>query len=80
MQEGIGDIAAIQRRVAAEYGITFADIRGPRRSQPIARARQMAMWLAWKETQKTMTQIARAFDRHHTTVLHAIKKHGGIAQ
>ena len=40
----------------------------------IARARQLAMYLARELTDLSLAEIARGFDRDHTTVLHAIRQ------
>jgi chromosomal replication initiator protein len=45
----------------------------PRRSPRVAHARQLAMYLARELTPLSLTEIARGFDRDHTTVLHAIR-------
>lgn len=60
------------RRAAREAGCRPDDILGPRGSAHIAAARQRAMADAhaggW-----SLTRIAQAFRRHHTTVLHAVR-------
>lgn len=65
-------IAHIQERVAREFGLTTYQIKSPRRTRSIARPRQLAMYLAQRITRKSLPTIAEAFDRDHTTVLHAI--------
>ena len=45
--------------------------RGARRGSPASR--QLAMYLARELTPLSLTEIARGFDRDHTTVLHAIR-------
>ena len=46
----------------------------PRRSRPLARPRQMAMYLAKKLTSRSLPEIGREFsNRDHTTVIHAVK-------
>ena len=46
----------------------------PRRSRPLARPRQMAMYLAKKLTSRSLPEIGRRFaNRDHTTVIHAVK-------
>ena len=46
----------------------------PRRSRPLARPRQMAMYLAKKLTSRSLPEIGRKFsNRDHTTVIHAVK-------
>ena len=45
-----------------------------RRSRPLARPRQIAMFLAKKLTTRSLPEIGRRFaNRDHTTVIHAVK-------
>ena len=45
-----------------------------RRSRPLARPRQIAMYLAKKLTTRSLPEIGRKFaNRDHTTVIHSIK-------
>ena len=45
-----------------------------RRSRPLARPRQLAMYLAKKLTTRSLPEIGRRFsNRDHTTVIHAVK-------
>jgi len=45
-----------------------------RRSRPLARPRQVAMYLAKKLTTRSLPEIGRRFaNRDHTTVIHAVK-------
>ena len=45
-----------------------------RRSRPLARPRQLAMYLAKKMTTRSLPEIGRRFaNRDHTTVIHAVK-------
>ena len=45
-----------------------------RRSRPLARPRQIAMYLAKRLTTRSLPEIGRKFaDRDHTTVIHAVK-------
>ena len=53
--------------------MTLDELLSPRRSARIARARQLAMYLARELTPLSLTEIARGFSRDHTTVLHAIR-------
>ena len=66
-------LRAIQDAVCAAQGITREELLSPRRSTRIAHARQLAMYLARELTPLSLTEIARGFDRDHTTVLHAIR-------
>ena len=46
-----------------------------RRSRPLARPRQIAMYLSKKLTTRSLPEIGRKFGgRDHTTVIHAVKK------
>jgi ATPase involved in DNA replication initiation len=65
----------IQRKVAEHYNIRLSDMHSARRSQAIARPRQIAMFLCKVLTQRSLPDIGRKFGgRDHTTVIHAIKK------
>lgn len=68
-------IEDIQKRVAEYYGIKVSDMQSARRSQNVARPRQVAMYLAKALTSRSLPEIGRKFGgRDHTTVLHAVRK------
>jgi chromosomal replication initiator protein len=68
-------IEDIQKRVAEYYGIKISDMQSARRSQNVARPRQVAMYLAKALTSRSLPEIGRKFGgRDHTTVLHAVRK------
>jgi chromosomal replication initiator protein len=72
-------IADIQRRVARHYGVTRADMLSPCRMRPIARPRQIAMYLARQAGGHSLPQIGMLFGgRDHTTVLHAVAVIGAL--
>lgn len=66
-------IEEIQRKVAEHYNIRVAEMTSKRRDRPVARPRQIAMYLSKELTTKSLPDIGRAFDRDHTTVIHAVK-------
>jgi chromosomal replication initiator protein len=66
-------VDAIQDAVCAVSGLTRSELVSRQRSAPVARARQLAMYLARELTPLTLAEIARAFDRDHSTVLHATR-------
>jgi chromosomal replication initiator protein len=69
------DARQIQEAVATKLGLSVDDILSPSRAAPVARARQLAMYLTRKLTELSLPATARAFNRRdHTTVLHAIRK------
>ncbi len=66
-------VAAIQEAVASVAGISRADLLSAKRSPQVVRARHMAMFLARELTPLSLVQIARDFNRDHSTVIHAIR-------
>lgn len=72
--EWVPPIRRIARAVAAREHISVEALMGPNRSDQLARAR----WLAWFAgalmTRSTLSAQARAYNRHHTTVMHGITK------
>ncbi len=67
-------IASIQEKAAALFGIRFADMRATGRTQAVTFPRQIAMYLARQLTHASLAEVGRAFDRDHTTVLHAVDR------
>ena len=63
----------IQEAVSSVLGVPRAELLSTRRTPRVARARQLAMYLARELTSLSLAQIAREFDRDHSTVLHAIR-------
>jgi chromosomal replication initiator protein len=66
-------VTDIQRRVARHYGLPIEIMRSPRRTKDIARPRQVAMYLAKNMTRCSWGQVARRFDRDHTTIIHGVR-------
>jgi chromosomal replication initiator protein len=69
-------VSEILDATAQEFGLQPTDLRGKSRRQPIARARQVAMFLARDLTEHTPDQIGTVFGRDRTTVNHAVKQIG----
>jgi chromosomal replication initiator protein len=70
-------VQAIQEAICSVCSVSRQDLLSAKRSSRISRARQLAMYLAREETSISLAQIARAFNRDHTTVLHAIRAVAG---
>lgn len=68
------DVSAIVKRVAAAFGVTEKELLGTSRLRGVLRSRQVAMYLARELTGLSLPRIGAAFDRNHTTVLHACRK------
>ena len=64
---------AIQDAVCAVNGLTKQELLSKQRSPRVARSRQLAMYMARELTGLSLAEIARGFDRDHTTVLHAVR-------
>lgn len=69
----------IPAAVAAHYGLTQADLLKQSRFRFYVRPRQVAMYLAREQGRWSLPEIARCFDRHHTTVLHGVRQIEGMA-
>ena len=64
----------IQNIVSNYFNIAISEMLSQRRSRPLARPRQIAMYLAKKMTSRSLPEIGRRFaNRDHTTVIHAVK-------
>ena len=60
---------------AVTYGHAAADLQGPRRVQPLATHRQVAMYLCRELTDLSLPKIGKVFGgRDHTTIMHGINK------
>ena len=68
-------IENIQKTVADYYKLKVSDLFAKKRTQAIARPRQIAMHLAKELTNLSYSEIGNAFGgRDHTTVLYALRK------
>jgi chromosomal replication initiator protein len=68
-------IDAIVKAVAARFNLQPAQLKLKSNRKDIAEPRQIAMYLAKELTQASLPEIGRAFGgKHHTTVLHSIRK------
>ena len=64
----------IQNIVSNYFNISLSEMLSQRRSRPLARPRQIAMYLSKKMTTRSLPEIGRRFaNRDHTTVIHAVK-------
>jgi chromosomal replication initiator protein len=68
-------VEAIQKSVAAHYGIKIHELKSRNNSKHISFPRQVAMYVAKQLTEKSLPALGEVFGgKHHTTVLHAIRK------
>jgi chromosomal replication initiator protein len=66
-------IEAVQDVVASIFGLTRAELLSTSRTARVSRARQAAMFLSRELTGASLPRIAAAFERDHSTVMHAIR-------
>lgn len=67
-------IEKIVEEVARTYDVSEKDILSKRKTAELARARQIAMYIAKETTELAYKPIGEAFGKDHTTVLYAVKK------
>ncbi len=73
-QTKIITVDKIQNTVSNFFNISLSEMLSQRRSRPLARPRQIAMYLSKKMTTRSLPEIGRRFaNRDHTTVIHAVK-------
>ena len=74
-------IEKIQNVTSNFFSINLQEMLSQRRSRPLARPRQIAMYLAKKLTTRSLPEIGRKFaNRDHTTVIHAVKTIDKLSQ
>ncbi len=66
---------AVLRAVASFFALKPAQLKAKNNSRPIAVPRQIAMYICKELTKESLPQIGKDFGgKHHTTVLHSIRK------
>ena len=76
-QEKHISIEQIQKLVADYYDLKVSELKSRNNSKAIAQPRQIGMYLCRQLTNASLPEIGREFGgKHHTTVLHSIKKVG----
>lgn len=72
-------IDKIQKVVASHYKLKVSELKSKSNAREIAFPRQVAMYLCKTLTKSSLPEIGREFgDKHHTTVLHSVKKIQGL--
>lgn len=59
--------------VAGQFKISVNDLQSKSRKKTIAFPRQVSMYLTRKFTEEPLSEIGRAFNRDHSTVVHSIR-------
>ena len=60
----------IMKAVSNVYGVTLSDILSSQRTQTLVTPRQVAMYLSYKLSTRSLQEIGRSFGKTHATVYH----------
>jgi chromosomal replication initiator protein len=72
-------VESIQKFVADYYQLKITELKSRNNSKSVALPRQIAMYLCKKLTRASLPEIGRSFGgKHHSTVIHSIKKVEGL--
>jgi chromosomal replication initiator protein len=75
LQERRVTIDSVVRSVAERFSLQPSQLKQKTNAHEISRPRQIAMYIAKELTSASLPEIGRAFGgKHHTTVLHSIRK------
>lgn len=61
---------AIERVSKLLGDVSTAEIKSPNRSFRVATARQLVYWYLYNVCKLTWTEIGKALDKHHATIIH----------
>ena len=64
----------IIKGVEAYYSLAPGSVYDKCRTRTVAEARQISMYICRKHTQRSLSEIADIFHRHHTTVIYALEE------
>ncbi|MCB9060993.1 MAG: hypothetical protein H6622_05690 [Halobacteriovoraceae bacterium] len=67
-------VITCNEKVSEFFGITHAHPKMRGRGQGITLVRQVAMHYLYHNKNYSLTRLAKAFDRDHTTILHSVRK------
>lgn len=72
----VPSVLEIKRAVCSHFRVSHVDMMSRRRSAEIVTPRHIAMFLSKQMTLQSLPQIAKAFGRDHTTVMHGVRHIG----
>jgi chromosomal replication initiator protein len=68
-------VDTIQKKVGDHFGLNVSELKSKNNSKSVVFPRQIAMFLCKVLTEQSLPEIGKKFGgKHHTTVLHAIRK------
>jgi chromosomal replication initiator protein len=74
-------IESVQKAVADHYSLKVTELKSKNNSKSVALPRQIAMYLCKNLTTASLPEIGRSFGgKHHSTVIHSIKKIENLRQ
>ncbi|MCK5340986.1 MAG: chromosomal replication initiator protein DnaA [Desulfobulbaceae bacterium] len=72
-QSSVLTVDLIRDFLASQFRVSVHDLRSKSRKKSIAFPRQLSMYFARKLTEQPLSEIGRAFNRDHSTVVHSIR-------
>jgi chromosomal replication initiator protein len=80
-EDKVVTIEVIQKFVAEYYQMKLVELKSRNNSKSVAMPRQVAMYLCKSLTTASLPEIGRSFGgKHHSTVIHSIKKIENLRQ
>ena len=73
-------IDRVAKIVCDHFGVSLEELKGRTRSRNLVVPRQIAMYLCREMTDHSLPDIGKAFNRDHSTVIHAHAKVGDLVQ
>ena len=74
-QSSVLTVEAIQKRVSEHFNMKVSQLKSRNNARSVTFPRQIAMFLCKRLTEQSLPEIGRKFGgKHHTTVLHAVRK------
>ncbi len=72
-QEQRDDPMLVVGAVAKEFGVTVEILTSSDRRKPVARARQVVMYLLHEHSKLSLLQIGKVLSRNHTTIIYGVE-------
>lgn len=69
----------LETLICKEFAISWKSIEGPYRTNVYVDARSVYCYLAYCVLKQTKSEIARKLNRHHSSVIHLIKRYNNLA-
>ena len=70
----------VQRTACDYFGVTFSDLKSPRRHRAVTFPRMIAMYLCRNQAGASFPAIGRSFDKDHSTAVSAVARIQALIQ